>query len=134
VNSDSGQYLVVDDEPDMCWALARILKSAGHDCQTAFTAKQAIAMAERQSFCLAFLDAKLANDDGFDLARRLRTVTPGIRIVIVSGFFYQDDPVIIDALQSGLISEFVSKPFACNEIRRLIGAPPRAPWRSPPAI
>jgi DNA-binding NtrC family response regulator len=126
VNKDSGPFLIVDDEPEMCWALERILKGAGGTCRTAYSAKEAVALAERQSFCTAFLDAKLPDNDGLDLARRLLESKPGIRIVIVSGYFYQDDPIITEAIQSGLIAAFVAKPFARDEILRAIGSPPFA--------
>jgi len=116
-NNDS-QFLIVDDEPEICWALGRILKNAGLVCSTAANGNEAIALAESRPFRVAFLDAKLPDIDGFVLARRLQKVTPGIRIVIVSGYFYQDDPVITAAIQSGLIVAFVEKPFDHDEIMR----------------
>ncbi len=123
MTNDSGPFLIVDDEPEMCWVLERILKGAGGICSTAFDAKEALSLAESQSFRMAFLDAKLPDHDGLDLARRLMESIPGIRIVIVSGYFYQDDPAITGAIQSGLISAFVAKPFAHDEILRTIGSP-----------
>jgi CheY-like chemotaxis protein len=127
-----GPFLIVDDEPEMCWALQRILQGSGGVCQAASDAGQAIAMAARQPFQVAFLDAKLPNDDGLDLARRLRESYPAIRIVIVSGYFYQDDPLIVGALQSGLISAFVAKPFSRTEILRVVGPSLHAPVGAPP--
>ncbi len=130
--------LIVDDEPEMCWALARILTGAGGSCQTAASAREAIALAARHPFRLAFLDAKLPDADGLDLARRLQAFHPGIRIVLVSGYFYQDDPLITAAIQSGQIAAFIAKPFAHAEIRRAIGAMPKsapaAGRETPPVI
>ncbi len=134
MDNGSDQFLVVDDEADMCWALARVLRSVGAVCQTAPDAKQAIALAKRQPFRLAFLDAKLGTDDGLDLARWLHEVIPGIRIVIVSGYYYQDDPIITDAIRSGLISAFIAKPFARADILRAIAPVPGAMRQPPPAI
>lgn len=132
--NEGGQFLIVDDEPEMCWALQRILQAGGGVCQTASDARQALAMAAGHPFRVAFLDAKLANDDGLDLARQLQRTNPGIRIVIVSGYFYQDDPLILDALQSGLISAFVAKPFRRDDILRAMGRPAPPPGAAPPAI
>ena len=121
MNTSSSPILLVDDDPEMCWALARILTRAGSTCQTAATAQEAITLAERQSFRMAFLDAKLPDGDGLDLARRLQGSSPGIRIALVSGFFYREDPIIVEAIQSGLIAVFIAKPFVHADILRTLG-------------
>lgn len=120
MNQEKAQFLVVDDEPEMCWILENILKKIGFTCQTALNAHEAIALTERQSFRMAFLDAKLPDIDGLKLARRLRKFAPRLPIVIVSGYFYQDDATIEGALKSGLIAAFISKPFIHDEIARVI--------------
>ncbi|HWR11656.1 MAG TPA: response regulator [Rectinemataceae bacterium] len=136
MNSDKGPFLVVDDEPEICWVLERILRKAGSVCHTARDAKEAMALAECQPYRMAFLDAKLPDHDGLDLARRLLKSSPGIRIVIVSGYFYQDDPNIAAAIRSGLISAFVAKPFDHAEILRAIDSlcPVPESGKGPPVI
>ncbi len=121
VNNRTGPFLIVDDEPDICWTLERILKAAGGICHTALTVKEALALAKHHIFHAAFLDAKLPDGDGLTLARWLREADPHIRIVLVSGYFYQDDPVITDAVQTGLVAAFIAKPFAHHDILRAIG-------------
>lgn len=120
-NTSSGPFLIVDDEPEMCWALALILKRAGGVCHTASNAKDAIALAETHAFSTAFLDAKLPDTDGLALALRLRESLPGIRCVIVSGYFYREDPLITEAIRSGQIDAFIAKPFAHAEILQAVG-------------
>ena len=120
MNQENAPFLVVDDEPEMCWILENILRKNGFTCQTALNAQEAIALTERQPFRMAFLDAKLPDIDGLKLARRLRKLAPRLPIVIVSGYFYQDDATIEGALKSGLIAAFISKPFIHDEIARVI--------------
>lgn len=120
MDHDRVSVLIVDDEPEMCWSIERLLQQNGVVCQTAHDAKEAMALAQRQSFSMAFLDAKLPDVDGLDLARRVRESISGIRIVIVSGYLYQDDLTIQQALRSGLISAFVAKPFKHDEILRAL--------------
>ncbi|MDO8721186.1 MAG: response regulator [Syntrophales bacterium] len=120
MNQENAPFLVVDDEPEMCWILENILKKNGFTCHTALNAQEAIALTERQPFRMAFLDAKLPDIDGLKLARRLRKFAPRLPIVIVSGYFYQDDATIEGALKSGLIAAFISKPFIHDEIARVI--------------
>ena len=75
---------------------------------------------ERHRFACAFLDAKLPDMDGLDLARRIRESAPDMRILMVSGYFYRDDVSIQEAISQGLIVDFISKPFLQAEILRVL--------------
>jgi CheY-like chemotaxis protein len=108
--------LVVDDEPDMCWALEHILGKYGFVTQKALSGQEALDLLQKQRFRLVFLDAKLPDVDGLELSRRMRALYPEISIVMVSGYFYRDDIIIQKALSLGLIRGFISKPFLQEEI------------------
>jgi CheY-like chemotaxis protein len=108
--------LVVDDEPDMCWALERILNKNGYVIQKALDGVSALALMRQHAFPLALVDAKLPDVDGLELARQMRRLNPGMAIVMVSGYFYRDDVAIQQALSQGLIKGFISKPFQQEEI------------------
>ena len=120
MNEKYAPILVVDDEPEMCWILENIIRKTGFTCRTALSAREAIALTESNKFGMAFLDAKLPDIDGLELARKLRKTNAHLPIVIVSGYFYPDDLSIEGALQSGLIAAFVGKPFDHDEIVRII--------------
>jgi CheY-like chemotaxis protein len=60
---------------------------------------------------LAFIDAKLPDAEGPDLARRIREANPGIPIVLVSGYFCGAAPEVLQASEARIISGFLSKPF-----------------------
>lgn len=112
--------LIVDDEPDTCWALKHVLEKQGVRSRLALRAEQALEEVRRFPYALALLDAKLPDLDGLELARRIRALRPGIPIIVVSGYFYSDDPAIQEALASGLIQGFVSKPFLHEDIARSV--------------
>ncbi len=120
MNEKYAPILVVDDEPEMCWILENIIRKTGLACRTALSAREAIALTESNKFGMAFLDAKLPDIDGLELARQLRKTNAHLSIVIVSGYFYQDDLTIEGALQSGLITAFVGKPFDLDAIVNVI--------------
>ena len=120
MNEKQAPILVVDDEPEMCWILENIIRKTGLACMTALSAREAIALKESNKFGMVFLDAKLPDIDGLELARKLRKTNAHLPIVIVSGYFYPDDPTIEGALQAGLITAFVGKPFDHDEIVRII--------------
>ncbi len=121
MGAGSGQILIVDDEPDMCWALEKLLSSRGFATQKALSAA-ALNLMKRHQFGRAFLDAKLPDMDGLELARRLLQTSPEMRIIMVSGYFYRDDPHIQTAISQRLIGAFISKPFHQEEILKLLKA------------
>jgi DNA-binding NtrC family response regulator len=104
----------------MCWILENIIRKTGLACMTALNAREAMALTKNNKFGMAFLDAKLPDIDGLDFARKLRKTNAHLPIVIISGYFYQDDPTIQGVLQEGLIDAFVGKPFDHDEIVRII--------------
>ena len=118
--SDKPSLLIVDDEPEMCWVLEQVLKRSGYNCLKALSGQEAMSLAETIQFRLVFLDAKLPDIEGLELARQMRRRLPGIHIVMISGYFYKDDDTIKRALSSGLIRHFISKPFDHEEILRVV--------------
>jgi CheY-like chemotaxis protein len=113
----------VDDEPDMCWALEHLLHKQGFATQKALRAQEALNLLEQHPFACAFLDAKLPDMDGLELARRIRQIAPDTRIIMVSGYFYRHDVSIQEAISQGLIVDFISKPFLQAEIHRALMNP-----------
>ncbi|MBN1841099.1 MAG: response regulator [Deltaproteobacteria bacterium] len=113
-------FLIIDDEPDMCWALEHILETLGVNAKTAQSGEEALTLMRQNRFDLAFLDAKLPDSEGLELASRIRKISPDIKIVMVSGYFYKDDGLIEQALANGIISGFISKPFRQDEILKAI--------------
>ncbi len=84
------------------------------------SAGEAIVLTKSNQSGMVFLDAKLPDIDGLELARKLRKTNAHLPIVIVSGYFYPDDPAIEGVLQAGLIAAFVGKPFDHDEIVSVI--------------
>ena len=113
------RVLIVDDEPDICWALTHILKSTGIVPVTTTSGREALRLAKSQRFHLAFIDAKLPDLDGLDLARRIREGDAAARIVLVSGYFYCDDAEVRQAMVAGLITDFVGKPILHQQVEAI---------------
>ena len=116
-------FLIVDDEPDMCWALEHLLKRSGFPSKRALTGHKALTLMQTDRFRLVFLDAKLPDMEGLELARRIRKGDPAIPIVMISGYFYRDDDDIQNAVAEGLINGFIGKPFDHDEILKAIEIP-----------
>lgn len=59
------KLLVVDDEPSICWALARAAQRLGHEVETVSTAEDALAIVEQQRPDAIVLDVRLPGMDGW---------------------------------------------------------------------
>lgn len=108
--------LIVDDDSDVCWALDHVLRELGVQCIQALDGRTALQIVRLNRLALALLDAKLADIDGLELAQHIRIAQPGIPVIVISGYFYKDDPAIQAALEQGLIHRFIEKPFLHTEI------------------
>jgi CheY-like chemotaxis protein len=118
--SENRTFLIVDDEPEMCWIIEQVLISGGFAVRKALSAGEALDLVAADSFHGILLDAKLPDMEGMELARRIKAMAPTTPLVMVSGYFYRDDVAIREALHEGLISGFVAKPFDRRDILREI--------------
>ncbi len=120
MKDEEKMFLIVDDEPDMCWALEYLLKTCGFPSKLARSGQEALRLVESNHFHLAFVDAKLPDIEGLTLARQIHTFDPSMGIIIISGYFYKDDVSIQSVIREGLICGFISKPFDHDEILKII--------------
>ena len=93
--------LIADDNRDSAESLGMLLSLEGHEVHVAYTGGEALALAVAKPPELAFLDIGMPDMDGFELARRLRSVPFGHRptLVAVTGWGRPDD--IRKALEAG---------------------------------
>lgn len=82
--------------------------------------EEALQLVERTRFDLGFIDAKLPDVDGIKLAARLRATRDELPLVLLSGYFYEDDSEVRASLSAGLFACFVSKPFLRPEIEKAV--------------
>jgi DNA-binding response OmpR family regulator len=119
----SPSVLVVDDEPDVRWALEMILTRNGLSVTTAASGHAALLWLRQQHCDVILLDAKLGDADGVELVKKIRSQTPCTApVILVSGYFYRDDSRVQMNLSAGVIAGFVTKPFKHDEILRAIKA------------
>jgi len=78
-------FLIVDDEPYMCWVLNHLLEQQGFGSEQALNANEALTKMACGRFQSIFLDAKLPDIEGLELAPLLRNIDPQVRIIMISG-------------------------------------------------
>ncbi len=111
--------LVVDDEPDLCWAITQALRPLAYIVKSATSAAQALTYLSQHTYKVAFVDVKIQDMDGLKLASLIRQRSPATRIILISGFYYQEDSAIIEGLKNNLFTSFLAKPFNLAEVRSL---------------
>ena len=121
------RILVIDDEEDMCWALRMILEVEGHTSMVAMNAEGALLLLEKETFELAFVDAKLPDMEGTDLLARIHVKCPDLPCVLVSGYLYDDDDLVQTCRSRGLIRAFIGKPFLLTQVRDVLHSVTNAP-------
>jgi CheY-like chemotaxis protein len=85
--------LVVDDNVDAAGLLADLLEHQGHTIRVAHDASEALALASTFVPDVALLDIGLPTMDGYELARRLRSLPAwrGARLIAVTGYGQASD-------------------------------------------
>jgi len=119
MKQDLPRILVVDDEIDMGWAFKNILSPAGFLVTVATSGAEALRLIVRETYPVAFVDAKLPDLDGLKLALLIRQSSPSTVVVLISGYFYREDKAILEGLQNNTFIGFIAKPFRIEEIRSM---------------
>jgi CheY-like chemotaxis protein len=112
----SVRILLVDDHPDTCAALERLLTLRGHQVITAQSVRAAMEIAESNHFDLLISDVGLPDGSGMELFRNLRArfTIPGIAM---SGFGMDSD--ISKSLEAGFSAHLV-KPVKLEKLEAAI--------------
>ena len=99
---------IVDDEPTVCTALKRLIRSVGLEAQTFSSAKQFLGAKRPDVPACLVLDVRLPDLSGLDLQQELANAKVDIPIVFLTG--HGDIPMTVRAMKAGAV-EFLTKPF-----------------------
>lgn len=95
-----GRFLVVDDDPSSRAMLGLSLRRAGHTVVVAADGDDALEHLRNSAFDALLTDLAMEPMDGLELARRARTVQPGLRVVVVSAVTRPESDALADAVFS----------------------------------
>ncbi|MBV1788976.1 response regulator [Marinobacterium sp. D7] len=109
------KILVVEDDPVQQQRLRDILKSTGAQVLAGSNGQEGVALAEKESPDLIFMDIVMPGMDGFSACRQItnNAKTKGIPVVIVSSKHQEADKVWAQ-LQGA--SAVIAKPYTDQEI------------------
>jgi DNA-binding NtrC family response regulator len=103
-----GFVLVVDDEPLMLRALARILRADGHHLVLAESPDAAQAALADPELDVVILDLRLGSSDGLDLLERIKDERPELEVVVMTGHASIESAV--GCMREGAF-DYLAKPF-----------------------
>ena len=128
--------LLVEDDEAVRRAAVRVLRRAGYQVIVAENGAEALAAvkAHQGSIDLLMTDVVMPGMTGPEVARRLSEISPGLRVLLVSG--YSDEVM----LRQGLIERgqhYLEKPFVVDglldRVREVLDAPPPGDGGTEPA-
>jgi signal transduction histidine kinase len=114
------RILVVDDNVDAAASIAEVLELLGNHVRVAHDGAEALRLAQESVPDLALLDIGLPVIDGYELAQRLRSEHPNIRLVAVTGYGQDGDRAA--ATRAGF-SRHLVKPVSLQDIESVVRGP-----------
>lgn len=112
------RVMVVDDQTEKRAALCAALVGEGFDAIAAGS-DDAARTAHEAAPQLAIVDLMLHGTNGFELARRLRSVAPEVGVILTSDYHFS--PTQLERMDCGAIA-FVPRPFALPELALFLRA------------
>lgn len=114
------RMLIVDDEPVICEGLRKTIDWSKLDVDVvgeAYDGEEALWMIKEHQVQIVLTDIRMEGMDGLELARRLRTELPHVRIIIMSG--YEDFEYARQALRLEVI-DYLLKPVNIDELMNTV--------------
>ena len=107
------RILLVDDDAEIIESLRLALEAHDYEVLIARDGNQGLALIEREAPDLVILDVRMPGMDGIEVCRRLRKMSPEVRIIFLSAL--QQDVDKAKGLMMGG-DDYVAKPFSTLEL------------------
>lgn len=108
------KILVVDDEPANLRLLERLFRQ-DYEVITAESGEEALRLLSRHDAALLITDQRMPGMTGVELVKETATVRPRMVRIILTG--YTDVDTLVEAINSGYVYKYVTKPWNNEELR-----------------
>ena len=113
-----GAVLIVDDQEDLRFSLAKIVEKQGCRATTAANGTDALDILRSAIFDLVFLDIGLPDGNGIDLIGKIKEIGDDIDIVMLTGI--NEAKTAVKSLRAGAV-DYIVKPFDIIEFKAILG-------------
>ena len=114
------RILIVDDDEQICVLVSRLLEIDGHAVATAMTGVDALAELRARDFDLMLLDLVMPQKGGVETIMEIRTISPSLPIIVMSGRIVFGDASTTRLLGQYGVRAMLSKPFSAEELRSAV--------------
>jgi CheY-like chemotaxis protein len=111
--------LIVDDDANFRHSMARMLEVLGYKVSTVASGFEALTLSKHQKFNIAFVDIKMCVMDGLTTSVKLKENSPGILIVLMTGYRDEVKHIVDEAAEKGVIN-CLYKPFDVVDLKELV--------------
>ena len=110
--------LLVDDDPLICSLWKEVLDHLGYQVEVAKDGGEALELFRRLGKVdLVILDYCLPDRDGLQVLKDLKTLEPGVRVLVASGFFSSQEVARIKEMGA---AGFIYKPYRVADLENRI--------------
>ena len=118
------RLLVIDDDPRVRSAIASLLRTAGHEVETASDGAAGIGRCHARRFDCVFTDMEMPGVNGLEVSRAIKDHDPGAYVVLLSG---SDPHEAAEHFKAAGVDRVLTKPLTLEELLGLVdGLYPRA--------
>lgn len=113
--TEKKKVLIVDDDPDLCRMLSRLLVKKGFDVESTLSGEEALEKVVGAAYDLIILDVMMPGVDGYEVCHRLKMHKDFNRIPILMLSAKDTEQDKIKGLQTGA-DAYVFKPFEVDAL------------------
>lgn len=113
----NGRIIVVDDDPVALKNLRRVLEKSGHTVTTCINPVRALEQIKNGVYDIVISDIKMPYMDGLSFMDRVKSISPGIEFIMVTGYASLEGAV--EATKHGAY-HYLQKPFTPDDIREKV--------------
>jgi DNA-binding NtrC family response regulator len=108
------RIMVVDDEPANLRTLTRMFRES-YEVLTAESGAEALALLEQHNVALLISDQRMPQMSGIELMKQTVALRPQMVRILLTG--YTDVEALIEAINSGLVYRYVTKPWNNDDLK-----------------
>src|SRR5215471_11542959 len=117
LTTPAARILVIDDNPHVVDIVGTCLRDEGYRVLGALTSDEGLKLAILSRPELVLLDNALPGANGIEVLKRIRSINPTTRVIMVTG---NSDPALArEALELGALA-YVDKPFDFAYLKRVV--------------
>ena len=114
MSGEQVDILVVDDDISHCTILQALLRGWGYRVALAYNGVQALEQVREKVFDLVLCDIRMAEMDGIETLKEIKTLNPSIPVLIMTAYSSVDTAV--EALKSGAL-DYLIKPLDFDKLQ-----------------